>query len=94
MPTFKLERSVAGLSDDDLAAGGYRAVSCAKRYPGLVWLRSYFDREAKRTTCFYVSPSRDVLVAHQADAQLEFETIIEVEEFDASIFYDEPAVAS
>jgi hypothetical protein len=82
MPTFKLERSTAGYSDDELAAGGYRAISCSRRYPGLAWLRSYVDPGNQRSTCFYLAPSLEVLVAHQQDAELAWESIVEVVEFD------------
>ena len=86
MAVFQIERSIAGMSEEELEAGGYRAVSCSSRYDGLVWLRSFVDPERGRSTCFYEARSRDDLINHQADAELAWDTIVEVQEFTPAAF--------
>ncbi|MGD9935007.1 MAG: nickel-binding protein [Dehalococcoidia bacterium] len=86
MPTFQIDRSIAGMTQEELEAGGYRAVSCTKRYSGLAWLRSFVDIEQGRSTCFYEARSREDLVSHQRDAELQWLAITEVQEFTPAAF--------
>lgn len=86
MPTFQIDRSIAGMTQEELEAGGYRAISCSSRYEELIWMRSFVDPERGRSTCFYQARSREDLVNHQADAELPWDTIVEVQEFTPAAF--------
>ena len=86
MPMFQIERSLVGMTDLEKTAGSYRAINCADRFDGLTWMRSFVDEASARAVCYYEAPSREVLEAHQREAELQWSTITEVEEVTPASF--------
>lgn len=80
MPLYLIRRPFPGASKSDLAAAGYRALACAPFYPGMRWLRSYWDDAAGVTLCIYEARSIEDIRRHAVQSELPCDDIQLVEE--------------
>lgn len=80
MPMYAILRNMAGLSDEELDAAGYRAVACALEYEGLRWHRSILDRQRGTMICLYEARSEDEIREHAMRARIPCDEVREVEE--------------
>lgn len=78
MPLYRVERSYGAMPDEELDGAGFRADQCAHFFPGMRWLRSYFDPAARHSTCLYEAASDDDLRRHAELACLTCDSIAEV----------------
>ena len=81
MPLYRIDRNFPELSLKDIDAGAVRAVACQARFPGVRWLRSYYDSKASRFTCYYEANDPDSIRRHAEMAGLPADSITEVVEY-------------
>ncbi len=78
MPLFRIERGVGAKSAAELKETASFAVSCAARFPGVKWHRSYYDATRGQMTCFYEAPDADAIRRHAELAKIPCDAVSEV----------------
>lgn len=78
MPRYIIERSVPGLSREDLFAAGRRSVVALADMPDVRWIRSYVSDVEGKIYCEYDAPSADAILEHARRAGLPVDRISEV----------------
>ena len=87
MPRYIIERSVPGLTRDELMAAGRRSITALAGMPDVRWIRSYVSDAVGKIYCEYDAPSPDAIVEHARKAGLPVDRISEVAlEIDPSMF--------
>jgi hypothetical protein len=80
MPLYRIRRDVGEISREDLDAASFRAIVCAPQFPGLKWVRSYWDQEAGRLDCIYDAVNPEQLEEHARVARIPCDDVREVTE--------------
>jgi hypothetical protein len=80
MPLYSIRRPFPGAQPADLDAAGFRALACAPFYPGMRWIRTFWDAERQETLCIYEARSVDDIWRHSEQAGLPCEEVREVTE--------------
>jgi hypothetical protein len=78
MPRYIIERSVPGLSREELFAAGRRSVAVLSDMPGVRWIRSYVSDVEGKIFCEYDAPSVEAIREHARRAGLPADSISEV----------------
>jgi hypothetical protein len=78
MPRYIIERSVPGLSRDELMAAGRRSVAVLAGMPDVRWIRSYVSDAEGKIYCEYDAPSAEAIREHARRAGLPVDRISEV----------------
>jgi len=78
VPRYLIERSVPGLSPEDLNAAGRRAVAVLTTMPDVRWIRSYVSDAEGKIYCEYDAPSVEAVHEHARRAGLPVDRITEV----------------
>ena len=78
MPRYLIERSVPGLSRDELFAAGRRSVGVIADMPDVRWIRSYVSDAEGKIYCEYDAPSPEAILEHARRAGLPVDRISEV----------------
>lgn len=78
MPRYIIERSVPGLSRDELFAAGRRSVVVLADMPDVRWIRSYVSDAEGKIYCEYDAPSADAIREHARRAGLPVDRISEI----------------
>jgi hypothetical protein len=78
MPRYIIERSVPGLSREELFAAGRRSVAEIAGMPGVRWIRSYVSDAEGKIYCEYDAPSVEAIREHARRAGLPVDRISEV----------------
>ena len=78
MPRYIIERSVPGLSRDDLMAAGRRSVAVLADMPGVRWIRSYVSDAEGKIYCEYDAPDAEAIREHARRAGLPVDGISEI----------------
>ena len=78
MPRYIIERSVPGLTRDQLDAAGRRSVAVLVDLPDVRWIRSYVSEVEGKIYCEYDAPSLDAIREHARRAGLPADRISEV----------------
>ena len=87
MPRYIIERSVPGLSRDELMAAGRRSVAALQCVPGVRWIRSYVSDAEGKIYCEYDAPSPEAIREHARRAGLPVDRISEIAlEIEPSMF--------
>jgi Nickel responsive protein SCO4226-like len=87
MPRYLIERSVPGLTRDELAAAGHRSVTVLANMPEVRWIRSYVSDAEGKIYCEYDAPSAEAILEHARRAGLPADRISEIAlEVDPSMF--------
>jgi hypothetical protein len=87
MPRFLIERSIPGLSRDDLSAAGRRSAAVLATMPEIRWIRSYVSDVDGKMYCEYDAPSADAIREHARRAGVPVDRIAEITlEIDPSMF--------
>jgi hypothetical protein len=79
MPLFLIRRDVPDLSQEELDAAAYRAITCAFYFAGLKWHQSYWDREAGVIHCVYEARSQEDIFEHAVTARIPCDVVREVQ---------------
>ena len=78
MPRYIIERSVPGLSRDELVAASRRSVAALAEMADIRWIRSYVSDAEGKIYCEYDAPSADAIRDHARRAGLPVERISEI----------------
>ena len=78
MPRYIIERSVPGLTRDQLLAAGRRSVAVLSDMADVRWIRSYVSDAEGKIYCEYDAPSLDAIREHARRAGLPADRISEV----------------
>lgn len=80
MPLYTIRRDVGEISQEDLDAASFRAIVCAPQFPGLKWIRSYWDQPGGRIDCLYEAENPRQLEEHARVARIPCDEVREVTE--------------
>ena len=80
MPLYRIRRDVGEISQEDLDAASFRAIVCAPQFPGLKWVRSYWDRFGGRLDCIYEAVNAEQLEEHARVSRIPCDEVSEVTE--------------
>jgi uncharacterized protein DUF4242 len=78
MPRFIIERSVPGLTRDELSETGRRSVAVLADMPEVRWIRSYVSDVDGKIYCEYDAPSAEAIREHARRAGLPVDRISEI----------------
>ncbi len=78
MPRFIIERSVPGLSRDELSAAGRRSVVVLADMPEVRWIRSYVSDVDGKIYCEYDAPSVEAIREHARRAGIPVDRVSEI----------------
>lgn len=78
MPRYLIERSVPGLSRDELEAASRRSIEVLAGMPDVRWIRSYVSDADGKIYCEYDAPSVEAVHEHARRAGLPVDRVIEV----------------
>jgi hypothetical protein len=81
MPLFTIRREVPGADRTEIDAAAFRAIVCAYEYPGLRWVRSYWDAEAGELSCLYEAESAQQIEEHSRRSRIPCDAVREVIQF-------------
>lgn len=78
MPHFIIERSVPGLSRDELFEAGRRSAAVLAGMPEIRWIRSYVSDVDGKIYCEYDAPSAEAIREHARRAGIPVDRISEI----------------
>jgi hypothetical protein len=78
MPRFIIERSVPGLSREELAVAARRSIEVLNGMPEVRWIRSYVSDVDGKIYCEYDAPSPEAVREHARRAGLPVDRISEI----------------
>lgn len=78
MPRFIIERSVPGLSSEDLTAAARRSIQVLADMPDVKWIRSYVSDAEGKIYCEYDAPSLEAIFEHARRSGLPVDRVSEV----------------
>jgi Protein of unknown function (DUF4242) len=78
MPRYLIERSVPGLSREDLSEAGRRSVAVLAEMPDVRWIRSYVSDADGKIYCEYDAPSVEAIREHARRAGLPVDRVSEI----------------
>ena len=81
MPLFLITRDVPGITQEEMDAAAYRAITCAFNYDGLTWWHSYWDKQSGVLHCVYEAQSAEDIFEHAQAARIPCDEVREVEQF-------------
>ena len=78
MPHYIIERSIPGLTRDQLLDAGRRSVVALDDMPEVRWIRSYVSDADGKIYCEYDAPSPEAIREHARRAGLPVDRITEI----------------
>jgi hypothetical protein len=78
MPRYIIERSVPGLSREELSEAGRRSNAVLADMPDVRWIRSYVSDVDGKIYCEYDAPSAEAIREHARRAGLPVDRISEI----------------
>ena len=78
MPRYIIERSVPGLTRDQLEAAGRKSLAVLAGLPDVRWIRSFVSEAEGKIYCEYDAPSIEAIREHARRAGLPADRISEV----------------
>jgi hypothetical protein len=78
MPRYIIERSVPGLSRDELMAASRRSAAVLAGMPDIRWIRSYVSDAEGKIYCEYDAPSVEAVREHARRAGMPVDRITEI----------------
>jgi Protein of unknown function (DUF4242) len=78
MPRYIIERSVPGLTREELMDAGRRSVKALSELPDVRWIRSFVSDAEGKIYCEYDAPSAEAIREHARRAGLPVDRIAEV----------------
>ena len=78
MPRYIIERSVPGLTREELMDAGRRSVKALSELPEVRWIRSFVSDAEGKIYCEYDAPSAEAIREHARRAGLPVDRIAEV----------------
>ena len=78
MPRYIIERSIPGLTRDELTAAGRRSNVVLDGMPDVRWIRSYVSEAEGKIYCEYDAPSVEAIREHARRAGIPADRITEI----------------
>jgi hypothetical protein len=78
MPRYIIERSVPGLTSDQLTAAAHKSIEVLADMTDVKWIRSYFSDTEGKIYCEYDAPSVESVLEHARRAGLPVDRVSEV----------------
>lgn len=78
MPRYIIERSIPGLTHDQLMAAGRRSAAALAELPDVQWIRSYVSDAEGKIYCEYDAPSVEAVREHARRAGLPADRVSEI----------------
>ena len=78
MPRYLIERSVPGLTREQLDAAGRRSNAVLANMPDVRWIRSYVSDAEGKIYCEYDAPSVEAVYEHARRAGIPVDRVTEV----------------
>jgi hypothetical protein len=78
MPRYIIERSVPGLTREELQVAGRRSNAVLTGMPDIRWIRSYVSEAEGKIYCEYDAPSVEAIREHARRAGLPADRITEI----------------
>jgi hypothetical protein len=78
MPRYIIERSVPGITADELNAAAHRSLATLADMPDVKWIRSYVSDAEGKIYCEYDAPSVEAILEHARRAGLPVDRVSEV----------------
>jgi len=75
MPRYIIERSIPGLTREELTAAGRRSVVALSELPEVRWIRSYVSDAEGKIYCEYDAPSIEAIREHARRAGLPVDRV-------------------
>lgn len=80
MPLYRIRREIGPATQEDIDAASFRAIMCAPWFPGLKWVRSFWDAPAGRLDCYYEAAAPEQLQHHAEISRIPCDEVTEVVE--------------
>jgi hypothetical protein len=78
MPRYIIERSVPGVTADDVMAASRRSMAALAGMPDVKWIRSYVSDAEGKIYCEYDAPSVEAVLEHARRAGIPADRVSEV----------------
>jgi hypothetical protein len=78
VPRYLIERSVPGLSPEELNAAGRRSVAVLATMPDVRWIRSYVSDAEGKIYCEYDAPSVEAVYEHARRVGMPVDRVTEI----------------
>jgi hypothetical protein len=78
VPRYIIERSVPGLTRDQLTAAAHRSIATLADMPEVKWIRSYVSDAEGKIYCEYDAPSIEAILEHARRAGLPADRVSEI----------------
>ena len=78
MPRYLIERSIVGVTREELFDAGRRSAGVLATMPDVRWIRSYVSEVEGKMYCEYDAPSVDAIREHARRAELGVDRISEI----------------
>jgi hypothetical protein len=78
VPRYIIERSVPGLSHNELTAAAHRSITTLAEMPEVKWIRSYVSDAEGKIYCEYDAPSIEAILEHARRAGLPADRVSEI----------------
>jgi hypothetical protein len=78
MPRYIIERSVPGITNEQLEAAARRSMAALEQMKGVRWVRSYVSAAEGKIYCEYDAPDPEAVREHARRAGLPVDRISEV----------------
>ena len=75
MPRYIIERSVPGLTSEDLTAAARRSIATLADMPDVRWIRSFVSDAEGKIYCEYDAPSVEAILEHARRAGLPVDRV-------------------
>ena len=91
LPLYLVRRTDPFRTELDIDAAIFRSLTCAGAFPGLTWVRSFYNAERKQSLCIYEANCEDDIKRHSQLASVPYDSIFEVGELTPDQFWSSPA---
>lgn len=81
MPLYRIERPLGAATPEEVDAASFRAMACIPHFTGMAWLRSYYDTDTGRMTCYYQAERPQDIRRHAQMAHIPCESVAAVVEY-------------
>jgi hypothetical protein len=78
MPRYIIERSIPGLTRDELTSAGRRSNGALAGMPDVRWIRSYVSEAEGKIYCEYDAPTVEAIREHARRAGIPADRITEI----------------
>jgi hypothetical protein len=90
VPLFLVRRTDPFAQATDFDAALFRSLAWARAFPGLEWIRSFYDEDTGDTFCIYEARSAEDVRRHSDGAHIPYDSIAAVSELRPDSYWVAP----